>query len=78
MRTIALFNRQGQRLLTLREAQEKGYGSVYTLKQRIRRGQIQGYKAGPLWLIQKDALPRSARCQPLPRKGCKRRGRSSH
>lgn len=54
-RTIALYNRKGERLLTLREAEAKGHGSVITLKQRIRRNQVKGYKAGTLWLVrQKD------------------------
>ena len=65
MPTIALYNRHGQRLLTLQDAQEKGHGSAVTLKQRIRRGQISGYKVGPLWLVREDVLLQS-------RQSCKR------
>ena len=61
MRVIALYNRQGQRLLTLREAEQKGYGSAYMLKQRIRRRQLPAYKCGHLWLVLEKALPRPVR-----------------
>jgi len=61
MRAIALYNRQGERLLTLREAEQKGYGSAYMLKQRIRRGQLPAYKFGYLWVVPEAALPRPVR-----------------
>ncbi len=61
MRIIALYNREGQRLLTLKEAENKGYGSVYTLKQRIRRGRLKGYKIGPLWLVMEASLIRPSK-----------------
>jgi hypothetical protein len=61
MQTIALYNRQGQRLLTLREAEQKGYGSAYMLKQRIRRGQLRAFKVGPLWLVPEATLSRASR-----------------
>lgn len=74
MRTIALYNRQGQRLLTLREAEQKGYGSIYALKQRIRRGQLRAFKIGPLWLVPEKVLPR-----PVHRRSDrKRHSRSAH
>jgi len=58
-KSIALYNHKHERLLTLREAEEKGYGSVITLKQRICRNHIKGYKVGTLWLIrQKDVSRR--------------------
>jgi hypothetical protein len=56
--SIALYNRNGDRLLTLKDAEAKGYGSVILLKQRIRRNQIKGYKAGTLWLVRKKDLSR--------------------
>lgn len=68
MQTIALYNRQSQRLLTLREAEQKGYGPVITLKQRIRRGQLPAYKASYLWLVLEVALSRASRRR-SPRKG---------
>ena len=58
MRTIALYNRQGQRILTLKQAEHKGYGSVWTLKQRIRRTLLAASKAGPLWLVREIDLSR--------------------
>lgn len=58
MRTIALYNREGKRLLTLKEAEKKGYGSVDALKWRIHRGQLPAYKVGSLWLVEESALPR--------------------
>lgn len=61
MRAIALYNHQGQRLLTLREAAQKGYGSAYMLKQRIRRRQLRACKVGPLWLVPEKALGRSTK-----------------
>ncbi len=45
-KTIALYNWQGQRLLTLKEAEKKGYGSAYRLKKRLNRGLLPGYKIG--------------------------------
>jgi hypothetical protein len=76
MRTIALYNRQGQRLLTLREAEQKGHGSVEALKQRIRRGQLPAYKVGQVWLVPEKALPRPVRRR-APRRGQRRRQRIS-
>ena len=64
MRTIALYTRQGQRLLTLKEAENKGYGSVYTLKKRLNRGLLQGYKVGPLWLVPEASLLHSPKRRP--------------
>ena len=61
MRTIALYNWQGQRLLTLREAEQKGYSPVITLKQRIRRGQLPAYKVSYLWLVPEVALTRATK-----------------
>ena len=61
MRGIALYNRQSQRLLTLREAEQKGYGPVITLKQRIRRRQLPAYKVSYLWLVLEASLSRPAR-----------------
>lgn len=58
MRTIALYNRAGQRLLPLKEAHAKGYGSIISLKQRIHRHQIPGYKIGPVWLVRQQDLRR--------------------
>ena len=74
MRTIALYNRQGQRLLTLREAEQKGHGSAYMLRKRITRGHLPAYNVSYLWLVPKDALPRPVRRLP-PRKN---RRRGSH
>ncbi|MDP2661579.1 MAG: hypothetical protein Q8R28_12700 [Dehalococcoidia bacterium] len=57
MRSIALYNRQGQRLLTLREAQDKGYGLTGTLRKRIHSGTLRAYKAG--WasvVLEKDLV----------------------
>ena len=68
MRITALYNRQGQRLLTLREAEQKGYGPVVTLKQRIRRRLLPAYKVGPLWLVPEVALPRPVRRRAASRK----------
>lgn len=68
MRAISLYNRQGQRLLTLREAEQKGYGPVITLKQRIRRRQLPACKVGPLWLVPEAALPRPVRRRSAHRK----------
>ena len=59
--SIALYNRKGERLISLKDAEIKGYGSVITIKQRIRRGQIIGYKIGPLWLVLQQSLPRPAK-----------------
>jgi hypothetical protein len=67
MRTIALYNREGKRLLTLREAEAKGYGSSEMLKKRIRRGQLPACKLGSLWLVLEVALPRPKRQRRLPR-----------
>jgi hypothetical protein len=67
MRTIPLYNRQGQRLLTLKEAENKGYGSVFTLKKRLNRGQLRGYKIGPLWLILEASLARPPKSHRKPR-----------
>ena len=61
MRAIALYNRQGQRLLTLREAEQKGYGSAYMLKQRIRRKQLPACKCGHLWLVLEASLSRATK-----------------
>ena len=58
MREIALYNRHGQRLLTLRQAQDKGYGLVSTLKLRIHRKQLSAYKVGQLWLVREKSLTR--------------------
>ena len=58
MRTIALYNRQAQRLLTLKEAQDKGYGLVSTLKLRIHRQQLPAHKVGQLWLVREKDLTR--------------------
>jgi len=74
MRAIALYNRQGERLLTLREAERKGYGSAYMLKQRIRRRQLPACKCGHLWLVPEAALPRPVRRRST-RKSQKRRPR---
>ena len=68
MQTIPLYTRQGKRLLTLQEAQDKGYGTVYTLKQRIRRGHLKGYKVAHLWLVRQDALSRPAKRRPTIKK----------
>lgn len=54
--SVALYNHRGKRLLTLKEAEKKGYGATITLKQRIRRKQIKGYKVGPLWLVLESML----------------------
>ncbi len=58
MRSVALYNRQGQRLLTLSEAEEKGYGSTDTLRQHLYRGKIKGYKIGQTWLVLEASLHR--------------------
>ena len=61
MQPILLYNRSGKRLLTLKEAEKKGYGSPDALKQRIRREGIKFYKVGNLLLVLEASLPRSAR-----------------
>ncbi len=71
MRPITIYNRQGQRLLTLKEAEEKGYGSVNTLKQHIWRGKLKGYKIGPVWLILEVSLSRPTN----PRRALRRRSK---
>lgn len=58
MRSIALYNRKGQRLLTLKEAEQKGYGSVDGFKKRINRGRVKAYKVGRLLLVAEDTLSR--------------------
>lgn len=58
MRSIALYNRQGQRLLTLSEAGEKGYGSTDTLRQHLHRGKVKGHKIGQTWLVLEVSLHR--------------------
>ncbi len=58
MRTIALYNRQGQRLLTLREAQKKGYGLISTLRKRIHRRKLRVYKVGQVSLVPERDLTR--------------------
>ncbi len=58
MRTIALYNRQGQRLLTLREAQKKGYGLISTLRKRIHRRKLHVYKVGQVSLVPEKDLTR--------------------
>ncbi len=74
MQTIALYTRQGQRLLTLKEAEEKGYGSAEALKQRIHRQQLPAYKVGPVWLVRENTLPRPVRWRSL-RQRRRRKGR---
>ena len=64
MRTIALYNRQAQRLLTLKEAQEKGYGLASTLKLRIHRQQLPAHKVGQLWLVLEKSLTRTPARRP--------------
>jgi len=61
MRSIALYNRNGQRLLTLKEAEQKGYGSPDALKQRIHRNQVKAYKMGNLWLVLATSISRPKR-----------------
>ena len=68
MQTIPLYTRQHKRLLTLKEAEDKGYGTVYTLKQHIRRSQLKGYKVAHLWLVRQDALTRPAKRPPTKKK----------
>ena len=71
MLSITLYTHQRKRLLTLKEAEQKGYGSVYTLKQRIRRNQLKGHKVGPLWLVPEASLSRPTERRRTP-KGKKR------
>ena len=73
MRTIALYNREGKRLLTLKQAAAKGYGSNEMLKKRIRRQQLPACKLGSLWLIMEDTFPYRSRRR-SPRKSHKRPG----
>ena len=61
MRPIALYNRKGERLLTLKEAERRGYGSVDALKQRIFRGTVRAHKVGQLLLVPEVSLPRPVR-----------------
>ena len=61
MRTIALYNQEGKRLLTLRQAENKGYGSIEMLKKRIKRGQLPAFKLGSLWLVLGVSLARPKR-----------------
>ena len=61
MRNVALYTRQGQRLLTLNEAEEKGYGPTDTLRQHLHRGRIKGYKIGQTWLVLEVSLHRPKR-----------------
>ena len=61
MRAIALYNRDGKRLLTLKQAAAKGYGSSEMLKKRIRRQQLPASKLGSLWLVLEVALARPKR-----------------
>jgi len=68
MRSIALYNKGGQRLLTLKEAKQKGYGSPDALRQRIHRERIKAYKVGQLLLVQESSLPRPAKRRRAPRK----------
>lgn len=58
MRAIALYNREGKRLLTLKQAETKGYGSSEMLKKRIRRQQLPACKLGSLWLVLEASLIR--------------------
>ena len=61
MRGIAIYTRGGTRLLTLKEAQQQGYGSVLALKKRLRLEKLKGYKVGNLWVVPKTALTRRVR-----------------
>ncbi len=72
MRNVALYNRQGQRLLTIKEAREKGYGSTDTLRQHLHRGKNRGYKIGQVWLILEASLSRPAKRRRPLRKRSKR------
>ena len=58
MHNVALYTRQGQRLLTLSEAEEKGYGSTDMLRQHLHRGKVKGYKIGQTWLVLEASLHR--------------------
>lgn len=58
MRPITLYNRQGQRLLTLNEANHKGYGTTDTLRQHLHREKVKGYKIGQTWLVLEVSLHR--------------------
>ena len=68
MQIIALYNRAGKRLLTLQEAEKKGYGSADTLRQLINRGGLKAYKVGNLWLVLEASLPRPTRRRRTPKR----------
>ena len=71
MQSTPIYTRQGKRLLTLKEAQDKGYGLIHTLKQHIRRGKLKGYKVAHIWLVREDKLTRPTKCRPTIKKKAK-------
>ena len=75
MRHVALYSRQGQRLLTLTEAEDKGYGPTDTLRQYLHRGKVKGYKVGQTWLVLEASLQRPKR-HPTSRQRPKREGKT--
>ena len=73
MRGIAIYTRGGTRLLTLKEAQQQGYGSVLALKKRLRLGKLKGYKVGNLWVVPKVVLTRGVQRDVPRRRGAKKK-----
>lgn len=43
-------------LLTLKQAENKGYGNAHALFFRIRNGTLKGIKIGQAWLVSEEEL----------------------
>lgn len=46
-----IYNKERKELITLKEAEELGYGQADTLKMRIHAGTLRGIKKGKTWFV---------------------------
>lgn len=56
-----VYNKEGEELITLVEAQELGYAQADTLKMRIHAGTLQAVKKGKTWFVVKDDVKRKSK-----------------
>ena len=56
-----IFNRRGEELITLAEAEDLGIARAEALKMSILRGRVKAIKKGKTWFVVKEDVKRKSK-----------------
>ncbi len=56
-----IYNKEGEELITLTEAEKLGYAKADTLKKRLQLGLLKGIKKGKTWFVIKEDVRKQSK-----------------